>query len=343
MIVDGRRRGPAGDAVLSSVLDFLIRNQSWILPSVVGAAIVWYFQNRAYALTNQFHNLLPGRGFTQLLLPSFAIVILAICFLLQGIASYFDVQVVKQTALLDVPQPYCTPARPDSRIAVVFLHGWNGSGDGSWGKFPQLACTDDGLSQTQIFLANYPTFMARRELPISRMARWLRQDFFSDALFPQFEQIHIVAHSMGGLIARRIYLQDTLQRGASTIRSLVTIASPYQGADIAGLASALGISKKLVDDMTPDSSFLQSLSDDWSDVRTKPLTYCFTSPQDSIVKQNSAKSQCECNFDFTQWGHIDMVKPDSVQDDRYRAPMRALKRALVPKPGSNESFRQPCL
>jgi pimeloyl-ACP methyl ester carboxylesterase len=124
-------------------------------------------------------------------------------------------------------------------------------------------------------------------LKLVSLARWLRQSFFSDAL-RSYENIHIIAHSMGGLVARSIYIQDRLG-GASKIRSIVSIASTYLGAKFSELAAELGISKDLTEDIAPDSEFIKTLEDNWTDTNPKPLTYCFTSPADWIVSSLSAK------------------------------------------------------
>jgi hypothetical protein len=132
---------------------------------------------------------------------------------------------------------------------------------------------------------------------------------------------------MGGLVARGIYLDDKL--AASKIRSIVSIASPYDGANLAKLATALGISADLTEDMAPHSEFIDTLEDRWTDLRPKPVTYCFTSPTDGVVSTSSAKKQCDCTHDYPQWNHIDMVKPEMMTDERYYMPIRALKNAIA--------------
>jgi hypothetical protein len=133
---------------------------------------------------------------------------------------------------------------------------------------------------------------------------------------------------MGGLIARSVYIQDKLG-STSKIRSIVSIASPYLGAEAAGLAAMLGISKDLTEDMTPNSDFVKTLENNWTDTYPKPQTYCFTSPMDGIVSSLSAKSQCECTHDYPQWNHIEMVKPELSTDERYYMPIRGLKNAIA--------------
>ena len=254
-----------------------------------------------------------------------AVVVAVLAIVVSGWGHVSDTKVFDASAGLAPPQAICK--RDAGVTAIVLIHGWNGSADVTWAELPKLLCEDKDWSDADIYVVNYPTYMARRQLQVDQLARWLRQSFFSDTL-RNYEDIHLIVHSMGGPIARSIYVRDLLQ-GDSKIRSIVSIASPFLGANIASLASALGVSRDLTSDMKAGSSFLNSLANDWTDARTRPATYCFTSPDDSIVASNSAKSQCECTHDYPQWGHVEMVKPATAADERYRMPIRALKNIVA--------------
>jgi pimeloyl-ACP methyl ester carboxylesterase len=240
-----------------------------------------------------------------------------------------DAKVLDETNGLPLPSPIVS--HQSAKAAIVFIHGWSGS-DTTWKQFPTLASNDNQLSEADVYIANYPTYMMRRNSSVGALAKWLWQDFFLGLLIPKYSEIHVIAHSMGGLIARQLYISESLSRHPQTkdlkIRSLITIASPFQGANIAGLAQALGVSEDLVKDMEPRSHFLKGAAGQWSFLREKPVTYCFTSPQDQIVDHWSATGQCECVFEYPQWSHTDLVKPTNANDARYRNPVRALVKVL---------------
>jgi len=240
-----------------------------------------------------------------------------------------DAKVLEETNGLPLPAPLVS--HQSARAAIVFIHGWNGN-DTTWRQFPMLASSDNQLSEIDIYRINYPTYMMRRNASVGGLAKWLWQDFFHEALIPRYSEVHIIAHSMGGLIARQLYISESLSQHSQAndlkIRSLITIASPFQGANVAGLAQALGISEELARDMEPRSHFLSDAAGQWSFIREKPVSYCFTSPQDKIVDQWSAKGQCDCVFDYPQWTHTEMVKPTNAGDARYRNPVRALVKVL---------------
>jgi pimeloyl-ACP methyl ester carboxylesterase len=213
----------------------------------------------------------------------------------------------------------------------VFIHGWKGD-DTTWANLPKLASKDGQLQDADVYVVNYPTYMSLRNLSVGGLAKWLWQDFFEGALIPKYSEIHSISHSMGGLIARQLYIAEHFrysQNGQLKIKSLISIASPFQGADnIARLAEALGVSKEFVSDMQPNSNFLFDAAGQWSFIKPGPVTHCFTSPQDRIVNRWSAKGLCECSFEYPQWGHVDMVKPTDATDARYRNPIRALTGVL---------------
>jgi hypothetical protein len=129
---------------------------------------------------------------------------------------------------------------------------------------------------------------------------------------------------MGGIIARSIYITGMLGKSDSKIQSIISVGSPFLGADLARLAAIFGVSKETVDDMSPNSSFLRGLKEDCDQLETlRPETYCITSPQDWVVQPYSAEFQCECLFNYPQWGHIELVKPRNRSDERYKIKHRS--------------------
>lgn len=268
----------------------------------------------------------------------FAVITLMLAITFVGISYFFGLKYVDPAVGLPLPRSTCQTPRPEAKGAIVFIHGWNGAGDATWQNFPRLACDDPNLSWAQIYVVDYPTYMVNRNLSVPELSEWLEKRFFSAKIYPNFGDVYIIAHSMGGLISRRLYLLDRLSGAPSSIRAIVSIASPYQGALIGSLASALHISDQLTADMDPHSSFLGQLDGDWRRVpiASRPVTYCMTSPQDAIVTEWSAISQCACTYKYPQWGHVDMVKPADRDDERYEEPIRALELVLAARRKATE-------
>jgi pimeloyl-ACP methyl ester carboxylesterase len=300
--------------------DFLVREQTTLFPALIVLSGIAAVSHVIHGAVRDLP-LVPMRDLIWRW--SLEVLFILFGFIVSAVLFYSDTKVVQAAAGLPVPESACKPSRQGVTTAIVLLHGWNGSGDATWNNFPGLICEDSTLSDTDLFVVDYPTFLARRQLSIAELGRWLRQSFFTDTL-RKYLDVHVIAHSMGGPMARNMYLEDVLA-GESKIRSIITIASPFLGAQKAALARALDISADLTADMAPGSAFLKALANNWTNVRLKPATYCFTSPQDEIVSSDSAKNQCDCTHDYPLWGHVDMVKPVLATDERYRMPIRALR------------------
>jgi hypothetical protein len=105
---------------------------------------------------------------------------------------------------------------------------------------------------------------------------------------------------------------------------LVDIAVPHLGADLAVLATALGISADLLSDLKRDSNYLKGLRVRWGSGRPRPRTVGVSSPEDHVVDQASAQVLVDTVRVLPGGGHIDVVKPDSRTDARYVIPIEEL-------------------
>ncbi len=137
-----------------------------------------------------------------------------------------------------------------ARIPVLFVHGMGGTPR----NFRHLI---DGLdrSRFQACVAHYPTGL---RLPL--LARWLG-DFLAELQSRNgIPRLVVVAHSMGGLVARGALLQ-LKDQGAGRVPLFVTISTPWQGHPGAGA----GVEHSPVImptwyDMAPGSEFLKTLA-----------------------------------------------------------------------------------
>ena len=93
-----------------------------------------------------------------------------------------------------------------------------------------------------------------------------------------YERVHVVGHSLGGLLAR-YHVQR--QGGDRHVESLVTLGSPHQGSVLAHL-----LPTPLVRQLRPGSALLQELAEPAPGVRT-PMTAIY-SDLDQVVVPTSA-------------------------------------------------------
>ena len=165
-----------------------------------------------------------------------------------------------------------------SRDPVLFIHGANGSPR----DFSQIIAELD-RKHFQPWIASYPS-----GLQISWLSRGIFQ--FLEVLHRQygFERLHIVAHSMGGLVSRGTLNLCSQNSACDYVRSYTTLSTPWNG--VASAASGVKWSPEVIPvwhDLSPDSEFVQTLFDTpLADELPHYLLFGFR--QDSIF--NSASS-----------------------------------------------------
>ena len=108
----------------------------------------------------------------------------------------------KATALV-FPDPVCNHGA--SKL-LIFLHGWKGDSVGTWQQFPHPACGDSTLSDVTVFALDYPVSITGRNMHIVQFASWMNDRLIANGA-GQYKKMAIIAHSMGGLIARKMILE----------------------------------------------------------------------------------------------------------------------------------------
>ena len=226
----------------------------------------------------------------------------------------------------------CVPE--SAQTALIFIHGWNGDALNTWRTFPRLACEDRRFhGSVAVLLYSYPTYFLKKNPSIVEIASNLNQEIETGGWWHRYHKVVIVAHSMGGIIARELVILRALEGDSTQVPGLVEIAVPHDGANPADLASALGIRGAHLDELAQSSQTLVALRTQWSEYRSRPTTYCFGSPQDKVVPEGSAFGQCDHIRPYLAGGHTEIVKPFSRDSDYYAFPMKAAADALgIPVP-----------
>ncbi|MCZ4288293.1 esterase/lipase family protein [Hoeflea alexandrii] len=208
----------------------------------------------------------------------------------------------------------------DDKALIVFIHGWKGD-EATFNKFPQLVSDDIAMQgfDTELFL--YPVFILKRNLRVPDIAEVLRRQLLRSGADEKYNRIYLVAHSLGGVIARKLYMRNQLARNKLPIRGMLSLGSPYGGTNWGRLGSLLGVGGALTAELGSGAQFLVDLNADWEAAARDPVStwwYCFASPLDAVVSQLSATTGCgSFSENFAAFGHVDMAKPESIADDRY--------------------------
>lgn len=157
---------------------------------------------------------------------------------------------------------FLEPFDPD-RVPVLFVHGISG--------YPQqFAPLIDSLDRTrfQPWFLFYPSGFGLRD--IARYAATLLSRLQVEH---GFDEIAIVAHSMGGLVARGAILEYVEGTGRDDVRLLITVSTPWGGAASAEESGESPVELPLsFVDMRPSGGFLRWLFyTDEHATRVRPL------------------------------------------------------------------------
>jgi len=145
---------------------------------------------------------------------------------------------------IDIPVPddsnSCSYTKPlnnsknsDRDNLLLFVHGFNGSAEDTWEKFPEFIAADKDLSHTyDISFFCYPSHLFKSGSPtIKDLARTLKTEITNR--YKDYKNISIVSHSTGGLIAREYILDQVKRETPIAVKHLALYAVPNSGTDLA--------------------------------------------------------------------------------------------------------------
>ena len=136
------------------------------------------------------------------------------------------------------------------RIPVIMVHGINGSPR----NFKELIASLD-KTRYQVWVFNYPSGFP---LPVLGNALFQLTEVLERR--HEFTELHLLAHSMGGLVSRE-YLDKCVERaGCAYLRSYTSIATSYDSMPSASMGVEYAPAVIPVwRDLAPDSEFLTKL------------------------------------------------------------------------------------
>jgi pimeloyl-ACP methyl ester carboxylesterase len=225
--------------------------------------------------------------------------------------------------------------REGSRRAIVFLHGFTGTRDDTWDRFPALLSTQ--LQGWDIFTLGYATTLqpdvvgiwsADPDLPI--LAAMFRTELGIPPLV-SYESLALVAHSMGGLIVQRALTDD--EGAVGRVAHVILFGTPSAGLR---KASWLGFWKRQFRNMARDSEFIIGLREAWH-TRFSPeppfQLLVVAGASDQFVTPDSSLEPFDGRFQRVVAGnHLDMVKPADSGAASVRLVLSALSADVPPPP-----------
>lgn len=221
---------------------------------------------------------------------------------------------------------------------ILFIHGFTG-GKETWKNpehgyfFDQLLAVDEIADNFDIATFEYFTKLtsifadadsaigrlkslfkniqpkAKKNISVEEISELLKTRIRFD-LAP-YSNVIIVAHSMGGLVAKSCVLKDLQQGLTSKVKMILSFAVPHLGANLA-LYGKLLSNNKQINDLAPLSELCPAMNDEWVKYSIKPVIKYFYGTYDGIVNKNSAigtdnitQDTIACDDD-----HLSIVKPN---------------------------------
>ncbi len=202
--------------------------------------------------------------------------------------------------------------------AILFVHGWSGD-ENSFGILPNSLEKRTGCIP---LLYKYPTGVWQKSAAVpfiaSNMFAWISRNI-RDGI----GDIAIVAHSMGGLVVRKMLVDQMLldRRIEDRIRHISFVASPYSGSSLAKIASFVPlITKSQIHDLDPDSPFLYDLNRFWriwvqKRANSSSSIRAIFGTNDNIVGIASAMIDDSNPVPLIGKGHVDIIKPSEENEE----------------------------
>ncbi len=258
----------------------------------------------------------------------------------------------KCTLAQDEQSRFCRKSEGTSNL-LVLIHGVTGSATTTWGSWADLAYSDPRLSGFDIYLVNYVSHRVRSSPNIHEITGYELQRFLDqDGL--KYEEVHIVAHSMGGLIAKSMLLRldasMNYEKGLKKVKSVTLLGTPSQGSWLSTFLRSITFNRQVID-LQPAhmNTFLQGMEDQWIDFLIKrderkrrfPKVFCAyeTLPSDVggfIVPREMASSRCDSPMQPMPFGHSGLVEVKALDQDPYRwAVLRVLDARRIAEQARN--------
>lgn len=126
----------------------------------------------------------------------------------------------------------------------------------------------------------------------------------------KYQNIVVIAHSMGGLVTKSYVLQELEAGRPCKIRLILSLAVPHLGADLATYGKLLSNNQQ-IKDLAPLSELCPKLNDAWVKRTDKPIIKYFYGVYDTVVTKQSAIGTDNLEQDIISCddNHLTICKP----------------------------------
>ena len=236
-------------------------------------------------------------------------------------------------------------AQNNKKNLILFVHGFCG-GESTWRNgeeksFPELFSEDSEISENydvaqfsyftkllNLFAkaGKVSTLVKRmfgtshgkltKNISIEEIGNLLRTEI--RFRLQAYDNIVVIAHSMGGLVTKSAITKDIEDKIPSKIKLFVSLAVPHQGAEAATLGKLISDNLQ-IEGLSPLNQFIHKISDYWLKTSLRPTTKYFYGVHDSVVLKTSAAPIDKEKSDIisVDEDHTSITKPESAASTTY--------------------------
>jgi pimeloyl-ACP methyl ester carboxylesterase len=217
-------------------------------------------------------------------------------------------------------------------VAIVFVHGFTGDVEKTWGEIPHLLHQQPELAGWDLVGFGYES--GRRFDIVNLWSADASLEEISTMLYtaldtPRYERIALVAHSMGGLIVQRALVKYPKLR--ARVSQVILFGTPSRGLVKATLVSWL---KQQAQNMSASGSFVEGLRDEWTklDAEKKlPPLLAVAGESDQFVPPTSSLGPFPEDMRRVIPGnHLTMLTAASPGDPCVQMILKTLTRGAAP-------------
>lgn len=225
----------------------------------------------------------------------------------------------------EIAPPLQTKRSKDGGPLVLFVHGLAGSPESTWASMLRALASDPALASFGYDCYSFPTGLWRPPLGtrmpnIQELAEGLRT--YIDVHYSNATKIYIVAHSLGGVVARQLILDCRKSNFLFPFAGVMLIASPHGGASLAALGQYLSVDHKHLAQLSEQSDIIDLIGRDWVRLKIEESlqTIYVLGGIDAVVNSTSAAPYAGQRNVLTliEYGHRDILQPIDSLDTRYK-------------------------
>lgn len=213
---------------------------------------------------------------------------------------------------------------PNSNTVILFVHGFSGEAETTFGKIPQYLMEDKNMNGWNMFSVGYSS----NQMPSLGIGIWAAipdintvSAFLFTIIKHQFgayKRIAIIAHSMGGLALQKAILTMDIS-SLERIKYILLFGTPSNGLIKAGL---LKFWNRQLRDMSSNGIFITQLRKDWQKKFTGGYPFDFkvvAGTDDEFVPIASSQKPFDKKYcEVVSGNHLAIVKPENINHAGYQ-------------------------